>query len=278
MPSKNGEIIFVDDGSIDDSYSILEKLKYQYQSLVSVAKLSRNFGQRGAVLAGYHLAKGDCIITMSADLQDSPEVIVDLLEAHFNEGFEKVICLRNTRHDGVFKKLSSMIAYHLIRILAYPQMPIGGFDFFLMSRRILILLQEQDDSSVFIQGFLLSVGFTTKYIPYTRHARKYGKSFWTFTRQLTFFVDAIASYSYVPIRIISVGGVVLALLGMLYAFFILISYFAFGNPIKGWTPIMIAILVIGGFQMLMTGIIGEYLWRTLSQVRKRQMFIIDKVI
>lgn len=271
------EVIFVDDGSGDGSLEELLNIRKRYPDIVKIIKLIRNFGQVNALLAGFSYAKGKCVVAISADGQDPPGLINDMLRAHFKENYDVVACTRQGRDESFYRVLTSKIFYSLIKRIAFPNMPTGGFDYFLLSRRALNAFLRNIDKHPFFQGEILWMGFRTKYIGYTRRKRTVGKSRWTFAKKLTYLLDSLMSYSFVPIRSMSLIGALAAVVGFIYAFIILLSKLIWGNTPSGWAPIMILILVLGGFQMLMLGIIGEYLWRTLNQVRNRDFYIIDVI-
>lgn len=272
-----GEVIFIDDGSGDGSLTELQQIQSQSPAMVTIIKLTRNFGQVNATLAGYQRAKGKCVITMSADGQEPPEIINDMLKGFFDENFDVVICARVDRDESFYRKLTSRIYFHLMRKLTFQNMPEGGFDFWLMSRRAVDAFIRNLDAHPSGHGHVLWMGFRTKILSYRRRARFVGVSRWTLGRKFTSFLDGIMAYSFAPIRVMSFAGCVFSLLGFIYAGLIVIGRLFFKNTITGWAPIMILILVIGGFQMIMLGVIGEYLWRTLAQVRRRDMYLIDAI-
>ena len=276
-PAYRGEVIFVDDGSGDGSLAELRQVQKQLPDTVTIIKLTRNFGQHNAVLAGYERSRGRCVITMSADGQEPPEMINDMLKGFFEENYDVVICVRAGRDESAYRKLTSRIYFSLMRKLTFKDMPEGGFDFWLMSRRAVAAFVRNLDAHPSGHGHVLWMGFRTKFLYYRRRARSAGISRWTLSKKFTSFLDGIMGYSFAPIRFMSFAGCVISLLGFVYATLILIGRLLLGNPIKGWAPIMILILVIGGFQMIMLGVIGEYLWRTLAQVRRRDMYLIDTV-
>ena len=276
-PERSCEVIFVDDGSRDGSFEELMRLRAAAPRLIRVIKFTRNFGQVNALMAGFELARGKCVVAMSADGQDPPGLINDLLKGHFDDGYEVVVCTRQGRDESYYRVVTSKLFYAAMRWLTFPNMPPGGFDFVLLGRRAVTVLLENRDSHLFLQGQILWMGFTTKFIAYERRKRQIGTSRWTFGRKLTYLIDGILSYSYFPIRFISCTGIVFALIGFIYAAVVVLNKVLLGNAVKGWTPLMVVVLVIGGLQMMMLGVIGEYLWRTLSQVRKRSDYIIDAV-
>jgi dolichol-phosphate mannosyltransferase len=271
-----GEVIFVDDGSKDQSLDELLAIQSRFPYLIRVIKFTRNFGQVSAVRAGLAHSSGRCAIVISADGQDPPELINEMLHGHFTEGKEVVICARQDREESQFRKATSNIFYGLMRRLSFPSMPNGGFDFFLLGRRALDEMLSNDEAHPFVQGQILWTGFEAKVIGYTRRERKVGKSRWTFGKKLTYLLDGVLSYSFAPIRLVVLLGVLIALLGFGYAGVVLVSWLVHGNPVQGWTPLVIIVLVLGGVQLLTLGLIGEYLWRTLAQVRNRKPYVIDR--
>lgn len=276
-PNYKGEIIFIDDGSGDGSLAELRQIQSESPELVTIIKLTRNFGQGSATLAGYEHARGKCVITMSADGQEPPEVINEMLKCFFDENYDVVICARAGRDESFYRKLTSRLFFYLMRKLTFKDMPQGGFDFWLMSRRAVNAFTRNLDAHPSGHGHVLWMGFRTKILPYHRRARHTGVSRWTLGKKFTSFLDGIMAYSFAPIRVMSLGGCIFSFVGFAYAGLILIDRLLLGNAIKGWAPLMILILVIGGFQMIMLGVIGEYLWRTLAQVRRRDMYLIDAI-
>jgi dolichol-phosphate mannosyltransferase len=276
-PNLRFEIIFVDDGSGDGSFDELIRLRKEYPKIIKVIKLTRNFGQVNALMAGLSYARGKCIVKMAADGQDPPALINDMLEAHFKEHFEIVLAVRHGRDESWYRILTSKLFYGMIRKLSFPNMPLGGFDYTLLSRKALDVLLRNREAYPFVQGQVLYMGFKMKLLKYRRLKRISGQSRWTFGKKLTYLIDGVMGYSFFPIRLISGVGVVVASLGLIYAVVIFISKLFGGISIKGWTPLMIVILVMGGLQIFMLGIIGEYLWRTLAQVRNRDPYIIEAI-
>lgn len=270
------EIIFVDDGSKDGSLGEILNLKVQDPRIKAIT-FTRNFGQMAAMLAGFREATGDAVINISADLQDPVELIPQMIEK-WQGGSEIVICYRTDRSDTLFAKLFSRLAYGFLRI-SHPQIPPGGFDFVLMDRKVMDEFNAIDVRHRFFQGDLLWTGYRTSFIPYVRLKRTIGKSQYNFGKKLKNFLDAVLDASYLPIRFISLVGVITSVLGVLYSVTIVYSWFRGETPFSGWAPIMIAILLVGGLIMLMLGVIGEYVWRINEEVRKRPNYVIrDKFL
>lgn len=270
------EIIFVNDGSDDNSLNELKEI-YDLNDNVSILSLSRNFGQLSAILAGYNVVNGDLIITMSADLQD-PVTLIEEMINKASEGNEIVIAHRIEREDNFIARITSRLFYSLIKI-SIPKMPRGGFDFILMNRNVLKILNSLDERNRFLQGDILWLGFNVIFIPYKRLKRVVGKSQWTFNKKLKYFIDGFITTSFLPIRFISFIGFLFSLLGLIYSIAIIYSRLVNNTPFKGWAPIMVILLIASGLIMLMLGIIGEYLWRTFDEVRKRPIYIVkDKMV
>ncbi len=270
------EIVFIDDGSKDGSLKEALSLR-EHDSQVKVITFTRNFGQMAAMIAGFQEATGDAIINISADLQDPVELIPQMVE-HWQTGSEIVICYRTDRSDTLSAKLFSRLAYGVLR-MSLPQIPPGGFDFVLMDRKVMDVFNAIDVRHRFFQGDLLWTGYRTSFIPYVRLKRTIGKSQYNFGKKLKNFLDAVLDASYLPIRFISLVGLITSALGVLYSLTIIYSWFMGATPFSGWAPLMIVILLVGGLIMIMLGVIGEYVWRINEEVRKRPNYLIrDKFL
>lgn len=276
-PDKTYEVVFVDDGSGDNSFAEMMEIRAQHPDVVKVIKFVRNFGQLQAIMAGYRHARGKCVISISADLQDPPELINEMLDHHMNGGYHIVVCSREARDESLFRRGTSELFYYVMKKLSFPDMPVKGFDFVLLSATVKDIILANQETNAFFQGQVLWTGFKAKFIPYRRQKRTIGTSRWTFSKKIKYLIDGVLSYSYFPLRAMSVTGFVVSLLGFIYAVAIFIGKFLGSVPFQGWAPLMIVILVLSGIQMLMLGIIGEYLWRTLDQVRNRQPYIIEQI-
>lgn len=270
------EIIFVDDGSTDGSLAEILSLKEQDHRIKAIT-FTRNFGQMAAMLAGFKEATGDAVINISADLQDPAELIPQMIEK-WHGGSEIVICYRTDRSDALPAKLFSRLAYSVLR-MSLPQIPPGGFDFVLMDRKVMDSFNAIDVRHRFFQGDLLWTGFRTSFIPYVRLKRTIGTSQYNFGKKLKNFLDAVLDASYLPIRFISLVGIITSALGVLYSGSIVFSWLHGETPFTGWAPIMIVILLVGGMIMVMLGVIGEYVWRINEEVRKRPNYVVrDKFL
>lgn len=275
LPELELEILLVNDGSDDGSWEEIVGLCEQYPYIKGMS-FSRNFGQVPAIIAGTQHCTGDAAVIMSADLQDPVSLIADMISA-WKEHSEIVICYRIDREDSAVARLSSSIFYRFMKI-ANPKIPKGGFDFVLLDRKAIDVFAGIDERNRFFQGDILWMGFNIKFIPYKRLKRTIGKSQWSFSKKLKYFIDGSLNTSYLPIRFMSVAGISIALLGFVYAMVVVYLRLMNDVPFKGYAPILILLLVIGGMIMIMLGIIGEYLWRIYDETRKRPVYLVkDKV-
>lgn len=274
-PGSRWEVVFVDDGSEDRSYDRLVEVFRAAPDRVRVVKLTRNFGQVAAILAGFQTARGDCAIVMSADLQDPPELILEMV-ARWDRGARKIVlATRTEREDGTLARWTSRMFYRLMRRYAIPNMPEGGFDYFLVDRRVIDLVNTFQEKNTFLQGMILWTGFVPDVIGYTRRKRTIGRSRWTLSRKIKYFVDGFVTYTETPLRLITLVGLTVSMLSFSYATLILVLKLFWSIPVQGWAPTMITILMLSGVQLVMLGIIGEYLWRNYHETRKRPNFVVE---
>jgi len=272
------EFVFVDDGSRDNSFEVLERLAGT-DARVRVIKLSRNFGSNPALLAGLDQARGDVVAAIAADLQDPPELIHDML-ALWRQGKKVVLAAREGRDDPGISAALANTFYRAFRRFAIKNMPEKGFDFFLVDRQVCDLINGIQENNVYLMGLILWLGFDPAVIHYHRRERekRYGRSMWGFWRKVKYFLDAFVAFSYMPIRATSIIGLLVATLGGLYALFVVVLRLTMGFEPEGWTSLMVVVLVVGGVQMLMIGSLGEYMWRNLDETRRRPRFIIERVV
>ena len=275
FPGLRSEVIFVDDGSKDESFGHLMRLHEAEPARIRVIKLTRNFGQPSARLAGLRQARGRSVISMAADGQEPASVASEMLRRHIDEGAQVVIGARAGRDETWFRKISSRIFYSLMRRVSFNNMPRGGFSFVLLGRRALDTLLRNSDSRPFFQGQVLWLGYKPEIIEFHRPARIDGQSGWTLRKKINLLVDALVGYSFLPIRVMSLVGVAIAVIGLGLSLLILVRKLFFGTEVDGWAGIMVAILVMGGVQILMLGVIGEYIWRSLAEARGRDEYVIE---
>jgi polyisoprenyl-phosphate glycosyltransferase len=268
------EFIFVDDGSTDSSFQILEELSKK-DSRVKVIRFSRNFGSHAACLAGLQQSRGDACTFLSADLQDPPEVLQALIN-EWKRGYEVVIGVREW--EKVSTRLFPKLYYKMVKQFALKNMPEGGTDVFLVDRKVVDAITSIQEKNTSIFGLILWSGFNQTLVQYKKGLRQKGVSKWTLGKKIKLFIDTFVSFSYFPLRMISVVGILFAILGFIYAFFIIFNRLFFSVPVEGWASLMVVLLVVSGAQLIMLGILGEYLWRNFDETRKRPLFIIDKII
>ncbi len=271
------EFVFVDDGSQDGSFDVLRSLAAA-DPRVRAVRLSRNFGSNAAILAGLSCARGDLVGVIAADLQDPPEVFDEMLRLA-RSGHKVVIAARRRREDPFPARLLADAFYRLFRWLAIPSMPHRGFDFFLIDRQVVDLINGIQENNAYLMGLILWLGFQPALVEYDRRRReeRYGRSMWTLPRKLKYFADAFVAFSNVPVRAASLLGLLLSAAGLCYGVVIVFLRLVHGFPVTGWTSLMVAVVVMGGIQMMILGVLGEYLWRTLDETRRRPRFIIDDV-
>ncbi|MCK5138548.1 MAG: glycosyltransferase family 2 protein [Thermodesulfovibrionia bacterium] len=268
------EFIFVDDGSSDNSFRLIQELSAK-DDRVKIIKFSRNFGSHAGCLAGLMHSQGDASAFLSADLQEPPELILRLIE-QWENGHEVVIGKREEKGDstGIFQKFY----YILVRKYALKNMPEKGTDVFLIDKKVVSAVTDMKEKNTSIFGLILWSGFRQAFVPYKRETRLKGTSKWSIAKKIKLFIDTFVSFSYFPIRIISFGGIIIAFTGFIYALVIVTNRLFFLKGTEGWSYVMAALLIIAGIQFLMLGILGEYIWRNFEESRNRHIFIIDKKI
>ncbi len=277
-PSDHFEFVFVDDGSRDDSFTVLQALALR-DPRVRIIKLSRNFGSTAAILAGLAHARGEAVAAIAADLQDPPEIIDDML-ARWRAGSKVIVATRDSRGDPPLTALLAAGFYKLFRRFAIGTMPPGGFDFFLIDRQVCDLINGIKEKNTYLMGLILWLGFAPVVLHYHRQRRenRYGHSMWTLAKKLKYFADSFVAFSYMPVRLASLLGLSLSVLGGLYALSIIIMRLVSGVQVEGWTSLMVVLLLTSGVQLLMTGILGEYLWRNLEEARKRPQVVVEQIV
>jgi polyisoprenyl-phosphate glycosyltransferase len=278
QPRLRGSLLYVDDGSGDHSFDVLRQIHAKGEVPVSIIKLSRNFGQVMAIRAGIAQCASPVAVVMSADGQEPADLIPQMLVEHFEKNNEVVICTRADREEDAYRTWTSRLFYATMRKLCFKEMPTGGFDCFLLGPAALDAFRQERELQPFLQGQILRLGFSRAFISYTRLKREFGRSRWSLGKKVAYFFDGLMNYSFFPIRAVSYLGIVVAMLGLVYALVVLVYKVLAGNPVKGWTPLMVMILVLGGTQMLTLGVFGEYLWRILVQVQRRNPYLIEKII
>lgn len=276
LPGYNLELIFVDDGSQDRSLEILLDAQKQSPRQIKVVKLTRNFGTMAALQAGLTVATGDCVGVIAADLQDPPELFVDMIR-HWEEGVKAIFAVRSDREESFLQKTFSNLYYAMINRFAVPGYPAGGFDFFLVDRQVIDEVNKIHEKNTNLMTLVFWLGYQAVLIPYVRRKRTKGKSRWTFGKKAKLFVDTFVSFSYFPIRLFSFLGIIYAVISFSYGAFIFVSWLTLGIEVQGWVPMMLVLTFTAGLQMTLLGILGEYLWRNLDEARGRPLYVIDTI-
>lgn len=268
------EWIVVDDHSRDQTFEVIRQIAAQ-DSRVRGVRFARNFGSHTAILCGLENAKGDCAVVMAADLQDPPETIQPLMEK-WNGGAQVVWAVRAHREEEAASTVGfAKLYYFMMReIVGMKEMPSTGADFFLIDRRVIDVLFQFKETNASILALITWLGFQQDSILYDKQARHHGHSGWNLEKKLKLVVDSIASFTYLPIRLMSYIGFVIALLGFVYALIVFVNALI-GKPTEGWSSLMVVVLVVGGMQMLMMGVLGEYVWRALDESRRRPRYWIE---
>jgi glycosyltransferase involved in cell wall biosynthesis len=270
------EYVMIDDGSKDQTLQELKKFKTEYPAKVKIIKLSGNFGSYNAILAGMKYATGDCNVIISADLQDPPELVPKMIK-HWRSGIKLIIANRQEREEPLVQRLFSNIYHYLIKKLALKNVPPGGYDLVLFDQKLrdeVVKINEKNTNQIYLLSWLQ---FEYLSIPYKRKKRDLGTSRWTFNKKVKLFIDSFVSFSFFPIRFISFFGLLFGILSLLWGGWVLIAKITGLIPVQGWATLMAVLLFVSAFQMIALGILGEYLWRTLDQVRGRPQYVIEEV-
>lgn len=276
-PDLDFELIYVNDGSRDDSLSILGDIASADTS-VKVLELSRNFGHQMAITAGLDHARGDAVIVMDTDLQDPPAVSLQLISA-WEAGGEVVYAQRRTRRDGVCKRFAAHSYYRLLHRFADVDIPVDTGDFRLLDRAVADQLRNHRERNRFIRGLVASMGFRQVAVPFDRDERTSGSTHYPLPKMLRLAADGVTSFSTTPLKMVTRLGfatVVLAMLGIVYALVLRIFFPQISVP--GWTLLVIMLLFLGGVQILSLGVIGSYVGRIYTQVQERPLYIVRDVV
>lgn len=271
------EIVFVNDGSTDDSLSIMEKLHSQDRK-IKIIDLSRNFGHQLALTAGIDYALGEAVIIMDADLQDPPEVIPKLIEK-WKEGYQVVYGIRKRRDaEKFFKKIGSSLFYRLLYAMTDVTIPRDAGDFRLLDRKIVQSMNRMRERDRYIRGLTSWIGFNQTGIVYHRRGRFAGHTKYPFSKLVKLAFDGIVSFTTFPLRIAAYFGFLVAAICFVYTVYVVVFEISTHTAPKGWSSLMMAIIFVGGVQLICLGAIGEYLSRIGEEVRKRPLYIVRRII
>lgn len=270
------EIVMVNDCSPDNSWEIMKGLAAKDPN-IKIIKLSRNFGAYEANFIGYEYAAGDCITVKAVDLQEPAELTVSMYQA-WKKGAKVVLAVRENRNDSAFTNLTSNLYYRIIQKMAQKNMPVGGFDTYLIDRQVadLILRMQERNSPISLQ--ILWTGFEPVTVSYIRRKREIGKSSWSFEKKLKLAIDSLISFSYVPVRYMTMTGILFWLFSILYAVYLVAAKLLGKTDVPGYTTIVVILLFVSGMIMFTLGLLGEYIWRTLENTRKRPIAVIGETM
>jgi polyisoprenyl-phosphate glycosyltransferase len=269
------ELVLVNDGSPDGTWAGMCALSETDARVVAV-NLSRNHGHQLALSAGLSLARGERILMLDADLQDPPELLAEMMRL-MDTGADVVYGKRSRRHgEGLFKRATAALFYRLLGLISDTRIPQDTGDFRLMSRRALEVLNAMPESHRFVRGMVSWVGFKQVALEYERQPRHVGSTGYPLRKMIRLALDAITGFSTRPLRIASLLGMVFGALGGIGILYSLGSWIS-GNVVPGWTSVMVAVLTVGGIQLVVLGIIGEYLGRLYLEAKRRPLFIIEEV-
>ena len=268
------EVIFINDGSSDGSLTIIKKLAKSNKQ-VRFISFSRNFGHQAALRAGINNAYGECVISMDADMQHPPKLLKNLL-SKWQEGYDIVYTRRKNVGDiSIFKRASSRLFYNIVNKLSDLNIEYGAADFRLIDRKVANVIRELPSNELFMRGFIAWCGFKQCAIDYVPAKRFAGTSKYSFRKMYTLAMQGITQFSIKPLRIANVLGFLSAFSGLLYGIYVAWSHFFGHTTVSGWTSVMVCILIIGGIQLIILGIVGEYLGRTFLQTTALPNYIID---
>jgi glycosyltransferase involved in cell wall biosynthesis len=270
------EYVFVNDGSGDNTLGALRNAQEIYPKKIRIIDLAANVGSYNAIVAGMAHATGDCLSVITADMQDPPELMVKMYD-YWKTGIKLVIGNRQDREETGLSKWFAQTFHWMMKKIALKNIPEGGFDFVFFDRQVAneVLKLHERNSNVFY--LMIWLGFAYVNIPYTRRKRQIGKSRWTISKKIKLLIDSLLAFSFVPIRGISVLGLGLGIIALLYGLYVIALKISHPNEPAGWTTLMVVLLFVSAFQMIALGVIGEYVWRGLDASRQRPLYVVKDV-
>lgn len=271
----NFEILFVNDGSKDDTLKIIQELR-KNDNRVCYLNLSRNFGKETAMIAGLDYSKGDCVIIIDADLQDPPELIPEMLK-YWEEGYDDVYAKRKSRKGETFmKKFTSKMYYKTLQSVTNIEIQKDTGDFRLLDRRCVEALKSIRESQRYTKGLFSFIGYNKKEILYDRDSRAAGQTKWNYGKLINLSIDGLTSFTTAPLRWAAIFGILVSLAGFLYMLVIIFKAIFNGIDVPGYASTMVVILFLGGLQLIFLGVIGEYLGRAFYETKGRPLYFVDR--
>ncbi len=272
LPSR---VLYVDDGSRDDTWQVIESLAAE-DACVDALRLSRNFGKEAAMTAGLDRCEADAAVVIDADLQDPPELIPQLVDA-WREGHDVVYATRAARDgESRIKRFTAAAFYRTMERLSDTPIPRDTGDFRLLSRRAVLALRQLRERQRFMKGLFAWIGYPQAAVRYRREARASGHSKWSYWRLWNFAVEGITSFSWVPLKLATWLGLGTAALAFVYGVYVFVKALVWGDPVRGYPTLMLVVLLLGGVQLLALGVIGEYLGRLYAESKQRPLYLIEQ--
>jgi dolichol-phosphate mannosyltransferase len=273
----DAEVLFVNDGSRDRSMELLRDIAAS-EKRYRILSFARNFGHQTAITAGVDYARGKAVVVMDADLQDPPEVVVEMV-AKWREGFDVVYGRRRKREGETwFKLLTARWFYRVFAAMIPNEVPLDTGDFRLMSRRVIVALRELRETHRFVRGMVAWIGFKQTEVLYDRPGRFAGETKYPLRKMVRFAIDGITSFSIVPLRFSTYLGMVMSTASLGVIAWALLAKYAFRQTVPGWTAIMIVVAIFASVQLLMIGILGEYVGRIYEEVKRRPLYIVGDTV
>ena len=268
------EIVFINDGSKDNTLQILKNIGQNDKS-VKYISFSRNFGKEAGMLAGLEYITGDCVVIMDADLQHPPELIPEMIK-YYKEGYDQVIAKRNRKGDNKYRTWATKLYYKLVNKLIDVELVDGVGDFRLLSRKAVDSILAMKEYNRFSKGIFSWIGFKQKTIQYENQSRVAGETKWSFKSLLSYGIDGIISFNDKPLRVCFVIGCSLIMVSLIYIVFLLVQILIHGIDVPGYFTTIASIMIIGGVQLVFIGVLGEYIGKIYYEVKKRPHFIVDE--
>jgi glycosyltransferase involved in cell wall biosynthesis len=276
--SETSEVVYVNDGSRDDTMAVLRALR-EHDPTITIVNLSRNFGKEIALTAGLDYSCGDAVIVIDADLQDPPELIPTLIERWREDGADVVFAQRRSRAgERWVKKTTAYGFYRVLNAISGHRVPVDTGDFRLLSRRAVEAVKQLREHHRFMKGLFTWIGFRQVAVPYERAPRLAGTTKWNYWELVNLSVEGITSFSIAPLRAASYIGMFTATLAVTYGLYMMGRTILFGNPVAGYPSLLVIILFLGGVQLLSLGIIGEYVGRIFNETKQRPLYLVDSVL
>ena len=275
---ERSEVIYVNDGSRDDTFAILRLLR-ERDPTISIVNLSRNFGKEIALTAGLDHSHGDAVIVIDADLQDPPELIPVLIKRWREDEADVVFARRSSRAgESWFKKVTAYGFYRVINAISRQRVPVDTGDFRLLSRRAVDAVTMLRERHRFMKGLFAWIGYRQVAVPYERDSRLAGSTKWNYWRLWNFSLEGITSFSIAPLKVATYIGLFTAIIAVVYGILIIGRTILFGNPVPGYPSLLVIMLFLGGVQLVSLGIIGEYVGRIFNETKQRPLYLVDAIL